>query len=282
LPAPEKSLVKSTPKGILTETSAKMISMKMKLPFVFGALCLASSFVNAQMPGAGSPAGVSAGLTKLFDEFGGFSAKAEVQVLDNSKNETMNVPMDFAILDNKIRVGIDMTQIRSKTVLESETAQLKQMGLSQVVSIIRPDKKLIYVIYPDQKSVLSMPMPQEDVEAVEKTPKIEKTALGKETVDGHACLKNKVVVSNDKGQMLDAITWNATDLKNFPIQIQTKENGNLTLVRYKQVQIEKPAAAKFEPPADFTQYKDMMELMQGVMKKGPPGANPQTPNPGSK
>ncbi len=262
-----------------------MISMKMKLALLFSVSWLACSAAIAQMPGAGSPAGVSTALVKLFGDIPGFSAKAEVQVLDNSKRETANVPMDFSMLDNKIRVEIDMTRIKSQTVLESETAQLKQMGLSQVISIIRPDKKLIYVIYPDQKSVLAMPMPKEDVEAAEKTPKIQRTALANETIDGHACVKNKVVVSDDKGQMLDAITWNATDLQSFPIQIQTKDNGNNTIMRYKQIQIAKPAANQFEPPASYTQYKDMMELMQGVMKKGAngaPAANLQPQNPGPK
>jgi len=262
-----------------------MISMKMKLPLLFAAFSLACSASLAQVPSPGSPAGVSAALVKLFGDIPGLSAKADVQVLDNSKRETAFVPMDFALLDNKIRVEIDMTQIKSKTVLESEMAQLKQMGLSQVISIIRPDKKLIYVIYPDQKSVLSMPMPKEDAEAAEKIAKIEKTALANETIDGHSCVKNKVIVSDDKGQMLDAITWNATDLKNFPIQIQTKENGNITLVRYKQIQIAKPAANQFEPPGDYTQYTDMMDLMQGVMKKGAtgaPGTNVQPENPRQK
>src|SRR6266481_4880206 len=249
-----------------------MILMKMKLPLLFAALWSACSAAIAQMPSAGSPGGVSTALAKLFEGIPGFSAKAEVQVLDSSKKETTHVPMDFALLDNKIRVEIDMTQIKSQTVLESEAAQLKQMGLSQVISIIRPDKKLIYVIYPDQKSVLTLPMPKEDAEAAEKTPKIEKTALANETIDGHACVKNKVIVSDDKGQMLEAITWNAADLKNFPVQIQTKENGNTTLVRYKQIQIVKPATNQFEPPEGYAQYSDMMDLMQGVMKKGPGGA----------
>jgi hypothetical protein len=263
---------------VVSNFGLKMIWMKMKLPLLFTALWLGCSATMAQMPGAGSPGGVSTALTKLFDGIPGFSAKAEVQVLDSSKRETTHVPMDFAMLDNKIRVEIDMTQIKSQTVLETEATQLRQMGFSQVISIIRPDKKLIYVIYPDQKSVLTMPMPKADAEAAEKTPKIEKTALGNEIIDGHSCVKNKVIVSDDKGQMLEAITWNAADLKNFPVQIQTKENGNTTVVRYKQIQIVKPAANQFEAPEGYTQYEDMMDLMRGVMKKGPasaPGASPQ-------
>jgi hypothetical protein len=90
-----------------------------------------------------------------------------------------------------------------------------------------------------------------------------------------------VVVSNDQGQMLDAITWEATDLKNFPIQIQTKDNGKVTVVRYKQIRLEKPAASQFEPPKEYAQFKDMMELMKSVMKKAAasPEVNPQPATP---
>ena len=38
-------------------------------------------------------------------------------------------------------------------------------------------------------------------------------------------MKNKVVVKGSKGPVLEAITWNATDLKDFPIQIEMKEKG---------------------------------------------------------
>ena len=36
-------------------------------------------------------------------------------------------------------------------------------------------------------------------------------------------MKNKVVVKNDKGPVLEAVTWNAADLKDFPLQIEMKE-----------------------------------------------------------
>jgi hypothetical protein len=135
------------------------------------------------------------------------------------------------------------------------------------VSLIRPDKKAIYVMYPNQKTVLNMPMSPEDAAAAEKTPKLEKTAVGKETVDGHACVKNKVVITDDKGKNLEATTWNATDLKDFPVQIQTKDNQNTTIVHFKEVQFAKPEAKQFEIPADYTQFNDPQEMMQGIMKK---------------
>jgi hypothetical protein len=240
--------------------------MKTKLLFLAATTFCAWASL-AQMPGSGSPTGISTAIVKLFGDITAFTAKAEVQVLDSAQGEMMKVPMDFALLDNKIRAEIDMSQMKSKQLPENAIAGLKQVGMSHVISVIRPDKKLIYVIYPDQKSVVSMPLSKEDAEAAERKPKLQKTELGKETIEGHPCVKNKVVVSDDKGQLLEATTWNATDLKEFPIQIQTKEKDSTSIVRYKQVQFVKPEAKQFDPPAGYTQYTDTMEMMQAIMKK---------------
>jgi hypothetical protein len=112
-----------------------------------------------------------------------------------------------------------------------------------------------------------MAMPKEDVEAAAKTPKIEKTALGKETIDGHECMKNKGRITDDKAQTLEFTTWEAKDLKGFPLQIETTEKDTTSRIRYKQVQFAKPDAAQFDAPAGYTKYKDTQELMQGMMKK---------------
>jgi hypothetical protein len=242
--------------------------MKMKSLTVLALSMLVSGTTLAQMPSAGSPGGMGAALTKLFGEIKGFTAKAKVRVLDKAQQETMNGPMDFALLDNKVRVELDMTRIKNKAMPEGAAAQMKQLGMAHVVSIIRPDKKLIYLIYPDGKAVTSMPLPKEDVEAGEKNTKLQKTPLGKETIDGHPCVKNKVVVTGDKGQILEAVTWNATDLKDFPVQIQTKEQDNTSIVLYSDIQLEKPDPTKFDPPPGFTEYSDQMQLMQELIKKG--------------
>ena len=61
--------------------------------------------------------------------------------------------------------------------------------------------------------------------------KVEMTEIGKETVDGHPCVKNKVVVTDKENKKHESTVWNATDLKNFPIKIQTQEQGgNATML----------------------------------------------------
>ncbi len=220
----------------------------------------------AQMPGAGGPAGMSAAVSKLFGDIKAFTAKAEVQVLDSAQKEVVSMPMDFALLDKSIRVEMDMTKMKNAQMPPGVADSLKQMGMARVISIISPTKNVAFVIYPDQQAVWNMPLTNAGtVEA--KAPKLDKTALGKETLDGHPCVKNKVVITDEKGEKVDATTWNATDLKDFPIQIQTKESDNTSIVKFKQVQFVPPDAAQFEPPSGFTQYNSQQELMQSVLKK---------------
>ena len=230
-------------------------------------LCLLVLTARAQVPGAAGPAGMSSALTKLFGNTTAFSAKGEMQVTDTSRHEIAFWPMDFSLLDKKIRVEIDLTQTRNKEMPPGTAATLKRIGMAQVISIIRPDKGVVYVIYPDQKVLLNMPLPKEDSEGSDKTPQITKTELGKETIDGHPCIKNKVLVTDSAGQTVEATTWEATDLKNVPIQIETREKDTISMVRFKQMQFVRPEAALFEPPSGFTRYDNPEELKLGVMRK---------------
>lgn len=228
--------------------------------------------VQAQMPGGTAPGGMNAALLKLFGDVKAFTAKAEVRVLDSSQQEMVSLPMDFSLLDEKIRVEMDMTQAKGSALPPGTVESLKQMGIAQMVSIVRPDKKLTYVVYPTQKAMLAMPLPKEEVDAAGKPPKIEKTLLGKETLDGHACLKNKVVITDDKGKSVEATVWNATDMKDFPIQIQTKEQENTSIIQFKQVKMTPPDEKQFEPPPGCTEYQNQQELMQVLMKRAAEGA----------
>ena len=51
--------------------------------------------------------------------------------------------------------------------------------------------------------------------------------------------------------LLQATTWNATDLKDFPIQIEMKESGNSTIMHFMNVKLVTPDPQLFEIPAGF-------------------------------
>jgi hypothetical protein len=227
-------------------------------------VCTFTSF--AQMGGPPNT-GFNAALTKLFGTTTAFSARCDVRVLDKSQKEKMSMPMEFALLDGMVRAEIDMTKIKGQGMNAEQAEQIKQMGMERVISIIRPDKKTLNLLYPAMKSCVAMPLPKEDADAIEKETKLEKTVLGKETLDGHPCEKSKVVLTDINGKKSEALVWTATDLKDFPIQIQTTEKAETVILRYSNIQTAKPDAKQFDVPAGYTSYDSMQAFMMGVMQK---------------
>jgi len=62
-------------------------------------------------------------------------------------------------------------------------------------------------------------------------------------------VKNKAVVTDDQGNKTESILWNATDLKNFPVKIETTRDGHKSTMLFRDVKLGKPDASQFEPPA---------------------------------
>ncbi|MCX6930085.1 MAG: DUF4412 domain-containing protein [Verrucomicrobia bacterium] len=221
----------------------------------FPAILLAGHAAAAQVPTTGSPTGINAAFVRLFGNVSAFTARVETRVIDPYQKEIVRMPMDFAALDSKVRLEIDLAQMQGGDFSASTREQLKQAGMDRVVSVFRPDKKATYVIYPGVQSYMIIPLAAGESEALQKGLKLEKTPLGKETIDGHPCVKNKVTVKSDKASVLQATTWNATDLKDFPIQIELKEKENRVIMRFSQVHFVKPDAKQFDPPSNYGQMK---------------------------
>jgi len=183
------------------------------------------------------------------------TARCDVKILNDSFKE--NSTEGFALLDGKTRQEMDVSQFKYQMF---PPAAVKQMGIDQQIIILRPDLKLSYNIYPHLKSYVKTVL-SGDAATSGKEPKMESTEIGREMVDGHPCVKKKVVVTTGDGEKHEVLVWLATDLKNFPIKVQTTSEGSIEVSTYKQIQFVKPDAKLFEPPAGFTEYADFDEMM---------------------
>jgi hypothetical protein len=233
----------------------KILTLKAPLSVAVSLVVLAGSAAVIQAPSTGAPTSINAAFVKLFGTVGAFTAKVDTQVLDPFQSETVRLLMDFATFEGKVRIEINVAQMQSKELPPSKITQLKEAGMDRIISLFRPDKKLTYIVYPGIQSYMSLPLAKEDTDAFEKGLKQEKTALGNETFDGHACVKNKVVVKDAKGPVLQAVTWNAADLKDFPLQIEIKEKGNTVRMHFTQLRFAKPDPEQFNVPAGYGQMK---------------------------
>ena len=66
-----------------------------------------SPFLQAQLPGGGSTP-MNSAMLKMFGKNTNFTAKAEVRMLDDSKNETMSLSFTMALHSGKMRAEMDM------------------------------------------------------------------------------------------------------------------------------------------------------------------------------
>ena len=224
--------------------------------------------VNARGQGAmGSPAGLNAMFMKIFEDVEGFSAKADVQVLGGDGKERVTMPMQFTALGEMIRLDINMEELKSKELPASAMASLKTIGMHKVVSVMRPDKKATYVIYPEAQSFVAMPMNETETGKAVEELKVTRTPMGKDQVDGKTYNKAKVVVGDATSPRFQATTWMDPNLKNFPVQIRTADKENAMVMKFREIKLAKPASSQFEVPAGFTEYKTPQAMMMGLASK---------------
>jgi hypothetical protein len=244
--------------------------MKKFLPILsLTVLAMAIAPANAQFgpPGHGGAGGPQFGgaMAKLFGEAKTFSADLELQAT-NPRGDAMTMPGKISFDDGKSRFEMNLTEVKGGQMPANAGEQMKAMGLDTMISVSRPDTKTVCLIYPGLQSYMENPMSDADAAPGDDF-KIETKEAGKETVDGHDCVKNQVTVTDKAGKKHASTVWNATDLKKFPVKIVTNEKGQEATLLFKNVSFEKPAASSFEIPAGFKKYANMQTLMQEQMMK---------------
>jgi hypothetical protein len=217
------------------------------------------------LPGLSS-VGVDAALTRLLGENRAFSADALLTVYNSGGEEILAGTMGFAVRDERVRLDVDVSKLRTKHLPAGLTASLKQVGMEQVVSLILPEQESSYLIYPGLESILRIPMETSSSDDASKF-QLERKAIGTESLEGHACVKYRVTVTDAAGTFQEAVTWNATQLKEFPLQIQMQDGENQMILRFRNVRLEKPGEDRFRLPSGYTRYDSQEALMQAVMMK---------------
>ena len=227
----------------------------------------------------GSPSGPRLGgdMAKIFGENSAFSASLEMHTSGGAGAGEITMPGKLAYLEGKSRFEMDMAEMKGGPMTPQAAAQMKQMGMDKMVVISRPDKHISCMIYPGLQAYVENPIQDPDAATPASDYKSEATEMGKESVDGHACVKNKVIVTDKAGKTHQSTVWNATDLKNFPVKVETTEGGQTVTMLFKDVKLDHPEAAQFEAPAGFKKYDNMMAMMQEQMMQRMGGARGMPP-----
>ena len=144
-------------------------------------------------------------------------------------------------------------------------AQMRKSGLGTQILLWLPEKH--YQIQPGTRGYVELPF-SAGKSLTASDYKLEMTELGKESLEGQVCVKNKAVVTDPQNRKREFLVWNATGLNNFPLKIQTTTSlGESQTTLYRNVKLAKPDSKLFELPAGYRKYPDLGAMMQDVMMK---------------
>jgi hypothetical protein len=238
-------------------------SMKHLLKLTAGILFLAGNcLVQGQFraPG-GLPPGFHHALLDVLGTGPSFYGRARIQLANGSDKDPSSLFCDIAVLSGNMRLEVDSFE-PGTNVPPAEVAQLKNM---HSISILRPDKNRMYMVFPDFKSFVEIAYCKSTGTDAAPPPKISKTPLGNETLGDQPCDKSRWNVTETDGEHYDITVWAATNSNNFPIQI--KVGAPPALVELQDIHLDSPNSGLFEPPAGYTKYEGIQEIIQREAEK---------------
>lgn len=231
-------------------------------------LCLALGLslvtLRAQGGQMGPASTIDPVLAKLMADIKGFTATADITVVEATREVQTMIQCQYSYADNKFRADLDIGKMKSPDLPAEALPQLQMMGMAEFTTISNIEKGMIYFVYPGLKAYAEMPNPAAKKDPLGKDAKVQLTDLGQETVEGHACAKKKVAATADGSEV---VIWLAKDLKDFPIKINVVDKKVAVTLVFKNVKLEVPPASLFAPPAGYTAYKNMQQMMQTEMMK---------------
>jgi hypothetical protein len=86
---------------------------------------------------------------------------------------------------------------------------------------------------------------------------VQRTPVGADTVDGHACKVENLTITPRDGQPKKMKAWEAEDLNGFPVKIEMESSHGLITIQYKDISLQQPDPSLFTHPDNCRQMPVM-------------------------
>ena len=258
---------------------------------LLGGLCVtvavfSSCSASAQDFSAIAPAlpHISTVIKKLCGEQPSFSADATVDLTETGSTQTMMImPSKFTFSGNDMRWDLDAGQMSGSAMPPEAAAALRDAKLDKMCFIARLDKKAGYVVFPGVQAYIYFPIPESEIsQALEtaKDIKLKTEVLGKETVDGYDCTKNRITVPKEADLHEEAIVWSAAILKNYPIKLEIGTPDGKMIFHFRDVKFDTPPVGTFDVATNLVCKASSQEIMEFAKQQQEQreGLNPLPPS----
>ncbi len=175
---------------------------------------------------------------------------------DKSSKEAAKFEVPISRAGKKLRMDFDFSKaMEGKGGADKEAAA----AFNRMIIVDRGDKGVSYTLYPNVKKYMSHT--ESEAERHAKEPKVEKTKVGSEVIDGHPADKYRVRITEEDGRVHEGHIWNARDLYGMTIKSETEDQDRKVTTVMKNILLKTPAAPLFEIPADFSEAQSIFDLL---------------------
>ena len=152
---------------------------------------------------------------------------------------------------------------KGKIYVSNDKVRMDTPGAS---TITRMDKKVAWILMPDQNMYMEQPLSLENVAAAEKVPgELSRTLVGLDTVDGKTVNKYRVTYTSSAGES-SMLQW-VDSAMNIPVKTAA-EDGSWS-VEYRNITMGAQPDSVFELPTGYKKFAmpDMKEMMRSAQQE---------------
>ena len=151
---------------------------------------------------------------------------------------------------------------------------LSRLDLDNVVVVIHVDTEQVVFVFPGMKGYFDAEKSPQLSDLIKsfKGAKLDRTPLGEEHIQGHACQKIKLS-EHGKTSRSTAISWEP-DNSGIPVQIEVFRPNNSLKFRTLEFDSSIPPAMEFEVPPGYTKYASFAEVAEQARKQSQDGTRP--------
>jgi hypothetical protein len=218
--------------------------------------------------GSGKSDRVLEELDAIFGLDASFSANAKLIEKDKAAKVPRTSELEYQYRKGDVRLVQDAA---TRSYLSAQNIEdLKRMRTDILISIVRPHQRTRYLIYPGLESytVVEEPAESSGEDGDAKRPKPKKVEIGKETVEGHACIKYRITYPDDE-EGTEITTWQAEDLDNFPVQVQVVHGNQSVTLQFRDIESSSLDPASFKAPAGYKRYDSPSALFAAINPPAP-------------
>lgn len=220
----------------------------------------------AQAPGIpGGELGYNAAMARLFADIPYFTADVDTALTNLNDKTRLSIPMRMHKRQEKLRIEVDFVKVKGTGLAMQGLGAMQNIGMARMTSLVDPKDKGMTVLFPDLNAYSKVSMSEADLP--DDGFKVSKRAAGKETVNGQACVRQKVTLTSKEGQKVEATTWEATALGNFPIRMLFQQKEGSMVMDFRNVKLVAPSDDLFKVPAGYKSFASMSSLMQEAMTR---------------